>query len=67
MHTSKKWLAFVVYLLEDPCDSLATETIVVKLIGFVEWQAYFGCFFPLPVVISSMRWGPAAGRKTMVW
>ncbi|KAK8965526.1 hypothetical protein KSP40_PGU003382 [Platanthera guangdongensis] len=27
---------------------------------------YFGCFFSLPIVISCMRWGLAAGRKTMV-
>ncbi|KAH0452841.1 hypothetical protein IEQ34_017165 [Dendrobium chrysotoxum] len=27
---------------------------------------YLGCFFSLPIVISSMRWGLAAGRKTMV-
>ncbi|KAJ6836355.1 uncharacterized protein M6B38_328145 [Iris pallida] len=29
-------------------------------------ENYFGCFFSLPIVISSMRWGVAAGRKTMV-
>ncbi|MCO5607434.1 hypothetical protein L7F22_061630 [Adiantum nelumboides] len=29
-------------------------------------ENYFGCFFPLPLVISSLRWGVAAGRKTMV-
>ncbi|KAJ0989653.1 hypothetical protein J5N97_008009 [Dioscorea zingiberensis] len=29
-------------------------------------ENYFGCFFALPIVISSMRWGLAAGRKTMV-
>ncbi|KAK2994341.1 hypothetical protein RJ640_017853 [Escallonia rubra] len=29
-------------------------------------QNYFGCFFALPIVFSSMRWGIAAGRKTMV-
>lgn len=29
-------------------------------------ENYFGCFFPLPLVISSMRWGISAGRKTMV-
>ncbi|KAL7001310.1 hypothetical protein U1Q18_002460, partial [Sarracenia purpurea var. burkii] len=29
-------------------------------------ENYFGCFFALPIVISSMRWGIAAGRKTMV-
>lgn len=29
-------------------------------------ENYFGCFFPLPLVISSLRWGVAAGRKTMI-
>uniref|UniRef100_A0A453NEA2 Uncharacterized protein n=1 Tax=Aegilops tauschii subsp. strangulata TaxID=200361 RepID=A0A453NEA2_AEGTS len=29
-------------------------------------QNYFSCFFPLPIVISSLRWGLEAGRKTMV-
>ncbi|MCD9560877.1 hypothetical protein HAX54_019698 [Datura stramonium] len=29
-------------------------------------ENYFGCFFALPIVVSSMRWGVAAGRKTMV-
>uniref|UniRef100_A0A803KVB9 RNase H type-1 domain-containing protein n=1 Tax=Chenopodium quinoa TaxID=63459 RepID=A0A803KVB9_CHEQI len=29
-------------------------------------ENYFGCFFALPIVITSMRWGIAAGRKTMV-
>ncbi|KAL6560582.1 hypothetical protein OROGR_004141 [Orobanche gracilis] len=27
---------------------------------------YFSCFFSLPIVISSMRWGIDAGRKTLV-
>lgn len=29
-------------------------------------ENYFGCFFALPIVVSSMRWGVAGGRKTMV-
>ncbi|CAA6670659.1 unnamed protein product [Spirodela intermedia] len=29
-------------------------------------ENYIGCFFALPIVISSMRWGLTAGRKTMV-
>uniref|UniRef100_A0A453NEA3 Uncharacterized protein n=1 Tax=Aegilops tauschii subsp. strangulata TaxID=200361 RepID=A0A453NEA3_AEGTS len=28
-------------------------------------ENYFSCFFPLPIVISSLRWGLEAGRKTM--
>ncbi|KAK9107154.1 hypothetical protein Syun_023165 [Stephania yunnanensis] len=29
-------------------------------------ENYFGCFFSLPIVISSLKWGIFAGRKTMV-
>ncbi|KAL7091114.1 hypothetical protein ACP275_12G085400 [Erythranthe tilingii] len=29
-------------------------------------EKYFACFFALPIVMSTMRWGIAAGRKTMV-
>ncbi|XP_027151082.1 uncharacterized protein LOC113751316 isoform X1 [Coffea eugenioides] len=29
-------------------------------------ENYFGCFFALPIVLSSMRWGVSAARKTMV-
>ncbi|KAI5678749.1 hypothetical protein M9H77_09699 [Catharanthus roseus] len=29
-------------------------------------ENYFGCFFALPIVFSSMRWGISAARKTMV-
>ncbi|KAL3631292.1 hypothetical protein CASFOL_024276 [Castilleja foliolosa] len=29
-------------------------------------EKYFACFFALPIVLSTMRWGIAAGRKTMV-
>lgn len=36
------------------------------LLGFDLAQNYFACFFSLPIVISSMRWGVGAGRKTMV-
>lgn len=29
-------------------------------------EKYFACFFALPIVMSTMRWGIAGGRKTMV-
>lgn len=41
-----------------------TVVYMSHVVGFV--QNYFGCFFSLPIVITSMRWGIAAGRKTMV-
>lgn len=44
----------------------ATAGLAYFLSNLLRIEAYFGCFFPLPVVISSMRWGAAAGRKTMV-
>lgn len=38
-----------------------------SLFHFCFWlQNYFSCFFSLPIVISSMRWGVDAGRKTLV-
>ena len=47
-------------------DSLSFPNfnLVLCLLDIV--QNYFGCFFCLPIVISSMRWGISAGRKTMV-
>jgi hypothetical protein len=33
---------------------------------FMLMQNYFSCFFPLPIVISSLRWGLEASRKTVV-
>ncbi|CAM6076443.1 unnamed protein product [Sphagnum tenellum] len=44
----------------------ATAGLAFFLSTLLRLEAYLGCFFPLPVVISSMRWGAAAGRKTMV-
>jgi hypothetical protein len=40
--------------------------IVNLLLVFTLLQNYFSCFFPLPIVISSLRWGLEAGRKTVV-
>lgn len=39
---------------------------IIYEVTFFFLQNYFGCFFSLPIVISSMRWGVSAGRKTMV-
>ncbi|KAL2649980.1 hypothetical protein R1flu_018108 [Riccia fluitans] len=44
----------------------ATAGLAYFLSNMFRLEAYLGCFFPLPVVISSMRWGAAAGRKTMI-
>ncbi|KAL5553560.1 hypothetical protein UlMin_040961 [Ulmus minor] len=49
------------------CSMLAALTgLVYFLSNSLSIENYFGCFFSLPIVISSMRWGIAAGRKTMV-
>ncbi|BFI25390.1 hypothetical protein MPTK2_1g20670 [Marchantia polymorpha subsp. ruderalis] len=49
------------------CSMLAaTAGLAYFLSNLFRLEAYLGCFFPLPVVISSMRWGAAAGRKTML-
>ncbi|WCJ35730.1 hypothetical protein M5689_016968 [Euphorbia peplus] len=49
------------------CSMLAAVTgLIYFLSNSLSIENYFGCFFSLPIVISSMRWGVAAGRKTMV-
>ncbi|XP_024934061.3 uncharacterized protein LOC107428266 [Ziziphus jujuba] len=49
------------------CSMFAALTgLVYFLSNSLAIENYFGCFFSLPIVISSMRWGIAAGRKTMV-
>ncbi|KAH9772092.1 Membrane protein [Citrus sinensis] len=49
------------------CSMFAAVTgLVYFLSNSLSIENYFGCFFSLPIVISSMRWGVAAGRKTMV-
>ncbi|KAI4386437.1 hypothetical protein MLD38_004368 [Melastoma candidum] len=44
----------------------ALSGLVYFLSNSLNIENYFGCFFGLPIVISSMRWGIPAGRKTMV-
>ncbi|XP_030960245.1 uncharacterized protein LOC126717984 isoform X3 [Quercus robur] len=57
----KKTLALV------ECSMFAALTgLVYFLSNSLSIENYFGCVFSLPIVISSMRWGIAAGRKTMV-
>ncbi|GKU90446.1 hypothetical protein SLEP1_g4438 [Rubroshorea leprosula] len=49
------------------CAMFAAVTgLVYFLSNSLAIENYFGCFFALPTVISSMRWGVAAGRKQMV-
>ncbi|GMN38889.1 hypothetical protein TIFTF001_008120 [Ficus carica] len=49
------------------CSMFAALTgLVYFLSNSLAIENYFGCFFSLPIVISSMRWGVPAGRKTMV-
>lgn len=49
------------------CSMLAALTgLVYFLSNSLAIENYFACFFSLPIVITSMRWGIAAGRKTMV-
>ncbi|KAL0556515.1 hypothetical protein IC582_005029 [Cucumis melo] len=57
----KKTLAMV------ECSMFAAlNGLVYFLSNSLALENYFGCFFCLPIVISSMRWGISAGRKTMV-
>ncbi|PKU85939.1 uncharacterized protein LOC110096020 [Dendrobium catenatum] len=49
------------------CSMFASVTgLAYFLSNSLAIENYLGCFFSLPIVISSMRWGLAAGRKTMV-
>ncbi|KAJ4844812.1 hypothetical protein Tsubulata_033474 [Turnera subulata] len=49
------------------CAMFAAVTgLVYFLSNSLSIENYFGCFFSLPIVISSLRWGVAAGRKTVV-
>ncbi|KAJ8548087.1 hypothetical protein K7X08_021323 [Anisodus acutangulus] len=60
----------VVYLktlrLVESAMFAAISGLAYLLSNSLAIENYFGCFFALPIVISSMRWGVAAGRKTMV-
>ncbi|KAJ7954010.1 Membrane protein [Quillaja saponaria] len=49
------------------CSMFAALTgLVYFLSTSLAIENYFSCFFSLPTVVSSMRWGVAAGRKTLV-
>ncbi|KAL0698885.1 hypothetical protein Bca4012_055007 [Brassica carinata] len=49
------------------CAMFAAVTgLVYFLSNSLAIENYFGCFFALPIVISSIRWNIAGGRKTMV-
>ncbi|XP_057765656.1 uncharacterized protein LOC130986298 isoform X2 [Salvia miltiorrhiza] len=44
----------------------AVSALAFLLSNSLAIEKYFACFFALPIVLSTMRWGVAAGRKTMV-
>ncbi|KAK7309956.1 hypothetical protein RJT34_07114 [Clitoria ternatea] len=49
------------------CSMFAALTgLVYFLSNSLAIENYFSCFFSLPIVITSMRWGVDAGRKTLV-
>ncbi|KFK44559.1 hypothetical protein AALP_AA1G272700 [Arabis alpina] len=49
------------------CAMFAAVTgLVYFLSNSLAIENYFGCFFSLPIVLSSIRWNIAGGRKTMV-
>ncbi|XP_021293187.1 uncharacterized protein LOC110423324 [Herrania umbratica] len=49
------------------CSMFAAVTgLVYFLSNSLSIENYFGCFFSLPIVISSIRWGVACGRKQLV-
>ncbi|XWS64121.1 hypothetical protein CRYUN_Cryun06bG0159600 [Craigia yunnanensis] len=49
------------------CSMFAAVTgLIYFLSNSLAIENYFGCFFSLPLVISSIRWGVACGRKQLV-
>ncbi|XP_022725791.1 uncharacterized protein LOC111282105 [Durio zibethinus] len=49
------------------CSMFAAVTgLIYFLSNSLAIENYFGCFFSLPIVISSIRWGVACGRKQLV-
>ncbi|CAA0808860.1 Unknown protein [Striga hermonthica] len=44
----------------------AVSALAFLLSNSLAIEKYFACFFALPIVLSTMRWGVGAGRKTMV-
>jgi hypothetical protein len=60
----KTWVFMTCLILQSWLQSYAYEANL--FFCFMLMQNYFSCFFPLPIVISSLRWGLEAGRKTVV-
>lgn len=70
------FIAVLIYMFAKTLEPMICIYLYVLLLFFqsLKWdtnyfdsgQNYFGCFFALPIVFSSMRWGIVAGRKTMV-
>eukprot|EP00850_Spirogloea_muscicola_P006623 SM000031S11632 [mRNA] locus=s31:846315:848813:+ [translate_table: standard] len=44
----------------------AAAGLAFFLSSLLRLDSYLGFFFPLPIVISAVKWGAARGRKTMV-
>ncbi|CAA0828809.1 Unknown protein [Striga hermonthica] len=44
----------------------AVSALAFLLSNSLAIEKYFACFFALPIVLSTMRWGVGAGRKNMV-
>jgi hypothetical protein len=43
----------------------AVSGLAYALASTMHLEGYLGYFLPLPVILSALRSGPAAGRKTM--
>lgn len=57
-------IVFVQRLVETAMLA-AVGGLVYTLSSVLKLKGYFDYFQPMPIVVSAMRWGPAAGRKTM--
>ncbi|XVF03082.1 hypothetical protein REPUB_Repub04eG0230100 [Reevesia pubescens] len=54
------------FQIVDEDAEIAVTGLVYFLSNSLAIENYFGCFFSLPIVISSIRWGVACGRKQLV-
>jgi hypothetical protein len=44
----------------------AVSALIYHASATLRLEAYLGAFFPLPIVLATSRWGPAATLKTLV-
>lgn len=56
---------YILQRLVETAMLAAVGGVVYTLASILKLHSYLGYFQPMPIVVAAMRWGPAAGRKTM--